>query len=92
MIVFHRTHSNQSSTFHLSLSSNVVSNCNYFCIFSFLELDTTMSFWGNFNETFGGPVHHAHFNPWIYQGLPITQVGHHRGAQVVGGFSATDPW
>ena len=47
---------------------------------------------GHYNESYGGPLHHGHFNPWIYTGLPITQVGHHRGAQVVGGFSATDPW
>jgi hypothetical protein len=51
-----------------------------------------MSYWGNYNEQWGGPAHHQHFDPYIFSGLPATHVGHHFGAQTVGGFSATDPW
>ena len=51
-----------------------------------------MSYWGGFNEQWGGATHHAHYNPYIFSGLPASQVGFHHGAQTVGGFSATDPW
>jgi len=51
-----------------------------------------MSYWGNFNESWGDAPQHGHFNPSIYAGLPATQVGIHSGAQTIGGFSATDPW
>ena len=51
-----------------------------------------MNPWGNYMENWGGAAHHAHYNPNIFNGLPATQIGHHHGGQVAGGFSATDPW
>ena len=51
-----------------------------------------MNNFGPFGESWGGQAHHAHFNPNIFAGMPATQVARHHGAQVVGGFSATDPW
>ena len=51
-----------------------------------------MSGFGNVNENWGGIPNHAHFDPNIFNGVPVTQVGHHAGVQTAGGFSATDPW
>jgi hypothetical protein len=51
-----------------------------------------MNYWGIFNESWGGASQHRHFNPYIFAGLPATQVDIHYGAQTIGGFSTTDPW
>lgn len=48
--------------------------------------------WGGYNEQWVNTAQHAHYNPLIYSGIPAVQVGHHHGAQTIGGFSATDPW